>query len=98
MSSDAIFELITQHTLEIIPELEGHPFQRSDSLGDLWIAWRGTVCTIPCFGIHRFAPATGVATSADPSWYEGFVFSEQPGSLGRCLAQENSGCTIELQI
>lgn len=35
MSSDAIFELITQHTLEIIPELEGHPFQRSDSLGDL---------------------------------------------------------------
>ncbi len=35
MSSDDILKLIAQHTREILPELEDHPFQRSDSLGEL---------------------------------------------------------------
>jgi len=35
MNKEEIFELITRHTCEVIPELEGHAFQSSDRLKDL---------------------------------------------------------------
>ena len=35
MSEEDIVAVITRHTLEVMPNLEGHDFQRSDSLKDL---------------------------------------------------------------
>jgi polyketide biosynthesis acyl carrier protein len=35
MNKEEFFELITRHTCELIPELEGHAFQWSDRLKDL---------------------------------------------------------------
>ncbi len=35
MSKEEILKRITRHTCELIPELEGHAFQRSDGLKDL---------------------------------------------------------------
>lgn len=35
MSTEAIFEVIVRHTREVIPKLEGHRFQLTDSLREL---------------------------------------------------------------
>ncbi len=35
MNNDEIFKLITNHTCEVIPELEEHTFQRTDQLKEL---------------------------------------------------------------
>ena len=35
MNKEKIFELIQDHTREVIPELENHAFQRTDRLVDL---------------------------------------------------------------
>ena len=35
MTSDAIFEIITRHTCEVLPELENHSFKRDDELTEL---------------------------------------------------------------
>ena len=35
MTSDAIFEIITRHTCEVLPELESHRFKRDDELTEL---------------------------------------------------------------
>ncbi|MBW8688277.1 acyl carrier protein [Chitinophaga rhizophila] len=35
MNKDTIFELIVKHTREVIPELEGHAFSRTDALKEL---------------------------------------------------------------
>ncbi len=35
MNKEEIFEIITRHTREVIPELEGHRFQPNDALKDL---------------------------------------------------------------
>jgi polyketide biosynthesis acyl carrier protein len=35
MTCDQVFELIVQHTREILPELQGRTLQRSDRLQDL---------------------------------------------------------------
>jgi polyketide biosynthesis acyl carrier protein len=35
MNNEDIFKLIVDHTREILPELEHHPFQRTDSLREL---------------------------------------------------------------
>jgi polyketide biosynthesis acyl carrier protein len=35
VSKDEIFEIVKRHTCEVIPELNGHQFQRVDKLVDL---------------------------------------------------------------
>ncbi|MFH9613910.1 acyl carrier protein [Streptomyces pratensis] len=35
MPDNRVFDLIAQHTREVIPELDGHHFEPSDSLRDL---------------------------------------------------------------
>lgn len=35
MNKENIFELITRHTREVVPELQGHEFKPSDRLSDL---------------------------------------------------------------
>lgn len=35
MNREKIFELIVNHSCEVIPELQGYEFQRSDRLSDL---------------------------------------------------------------
>jgi polyketide biosynthesis acyl carrier protein len=35
MSTEAIFEIIVRHTREVVPKLEAHRFQLTDSLREL---------------------------------------------------------------
>ncbi|ATQ76813.1 MULTISPECIES: acyl carrier protein [Massilia] len=35
MSKDRIYEIIVGHTREVVPSLDGHPFQQTDSLKSL---------------------------------------------------------------
>jgi polyketide biosynthesis acyl carrier protein len=37
VNSDAVFQIILSNVREVVPELDGHPFQRADQLKELGV-------------------------------------------------------------